>query len=268
MTRFLTGIDSGGVQVPVAVAQVPVCWSVESNLNTILDAIASVDPGTVLVLPEAALSGYDDTLSGLGDLRPGDVAAACGTIEGAARNAGVHVFCGTLLCEQGEWCNAAIYFSPTGETWTYRKVNLALHERGKLVPGSELPTVTMTLPAGQVTVGVQLCREIRFPGQWGFLARQGAKVLIYMTYAANSAQTAGVWRAHLISRAAETQRYVLAANVADARQHCPSMIVSPRGEVLAESSCQGAVTLRQLVDLAEVRDDYLTQDRADVVTAT
>ena len=45
------------MQVPVAVAQVPVCWSVPRNLETILAAIGGASSGTVLVLPEAALSG-------------------------------------------------------------------------------------------------------------------------------------------------------------------------------------------------------------------
>jgi predicted amidohydrolase len=61
------------VQVPVAVAQVPVCWSVTRNLATILDVVNSVAAGTLLILPEGALSGYDDQLSGLGDLNPGEL---------------------------------------------------------------------------------------------------------------------------------------------------------------------------------------------------
>jgi predicted amidohydrolase len=74
-----------------------------------------------------------------------------------------------------------------------------------------------------------------------------------------------MWRAHLISRAAETQRFVLAANVAGDNQHCPSMIVSPRGEVLAEAPAGGPAILRRLLDLADIRDGYLSQQRGDVV---
>jgi predicted amidohydrolase len=268
LTAIVNAVDSGHVLMSVAVAQIPVRWSVESNLGTILNTIAAVDPGTVLVLPEAALSGYDGELSGLTSLDPEDVFKACGILADAARRAAVHVFCGALLFDRGSWWNAAIYFPPEGDTWTYRKVNLALHERGKLAAGSELPTVTITLPGENVTTGVQMCREIRFPEQWNCLARQGAKVLIYMTYAANPAQTAGVWRAHLVSRAAETQRFVLAANVADPRQHCPSMVISPRGEVLAESTDGGPLILRHQINLAEVRDDYLSQQRGDLVSPT
>ena len=256
------------MQVPVAVGQVPVCWSVRRNTETIVAAIGAAGAGTVLVLPEAALSGYDDRLSGLDDLKPGELAEAREVIATATREAGVHVLFGTLLPEHGQWWNAAVYCSPAGRTWVYRKVNLATHERGRLAAGAELPTLAMTLAAGEVLAGVQLCREIRFPEQWHCLARQGAQVLIYLTYAANPAEPPGVWRAHLISRAAETQRFVLAASVAHGSQHCPTMIVSSRGEVLAEAPAGTAATLRLTIDLAATRDTYLRQQRDDVVSIT
>ena len=251
--------------ISVAVAQVPICWSVESNLETILAAIEDVDDGTLLVLPEAALSGYDDDLSGLGDLDPGELIRGRNVIAAAASERGVHVLCGSLLFDREQWWNAAMYFSPSGRTWTYRKVNLAMHERGRLAAGSTLPTLDLDLPTERVTVGVQLCREIRFPEQWRSLARQGARVLIYMTYAANPTQPSGVWRAHLISRAAETQRFVLAANVAHSHQNCPTMIISPRGEVIAEAFTPEPTILRHEIDLTDIRDDYLRQQREDLV---
>ena len=256
------------MQVPVTVAQVPVCWSVPRNTETILAAIGGTKAGTLLVLPEGALSGYDDRLSGLDELRPGELAQARDAIAAAARRGGVHVVFGTLLPEDGQWWNAAIYCAPDGRPWVYRKVNLATHERGRLAPGSALPTVAITLPAGEVRAGIQLCREIRFPEQWHCLARQGAELLIYLTYAANPAEPPGVWRAHLISRAAETQRFVLAANVAHGGQHCPTMIVSPRGQVLAEAPAGTPATLEHTIDLAGVRDSYLRQQRGDVVSIT
>jgi predicted amidohydrolase len=254
------------MQVPVAVAQIPVRWSVPGNLEAILAALGAVDEGALLVLPECALSGYDDKLSGLDDLVPGELAEARDVIAAAARRRGVHVICGTLLFEHGLWWNAAVYFSPAAQACAYRKVNLAMHERDRLAAGSELPVLRMALPAGEVLAGIQLCREIRFPEQWHCLARQGAGLLLYLTYAVNPAEPPGVWRAHLISRAAETQKFVLAANVAGPGQHCPTMIVSPRGEIVAEAAPGAAAILRATLDLGRARDAYLSQQRGDVVS--
>ena len=256
------------MQVPVAAAQIPVCWSVPRNLETIVAAMSEVAPGTLLVMPEGALSGYDDQLSGLGELSPGELVRARDAVAAAARRCGVHAVCGSLLFEHGRWWNAALYFSPAGRSWAYRKANLATHERGRIAAGATLPVLRMTLPAGEVWTGIQLCREIRFPEQWHCLARQGAQVLIYLTYAANPAEPPGVWRAHLISRAAETQRFVLAANVAATSSHCPTMIVSPRGQVIAEAPPGDPATLRATLDLADTKDSYLRQQRNDIVSIT
>ncbi|MEV6849284.1 nitrilase-related carbon-nitrogen hydrolase [Actinoplanes sp. NPDC051411] len=141
-----------------------------------------------------------------------------------------------------------------------------MNERERLQPGADLPTVNILQPQGKLTVGVQLCREIRFPEQWQHLAGAGAELLVYMTNAANTRETDGVWRSHLISRAAENQRFVVSANIAHPDQHCPSMVVSPRGEVLGELPDGAPGLLRQALDLTQVGDWYLGQRRQDVLS--
>lgn len=62
---------------------------------------------------------------------------------------------------------------------------------------------------------------------------------------------------------------MLAANVVHGTQHCPTMIVSPRGQVLAEAQLgTAAATLALTIDLADTRDSYLRQQRHDVVSIT
>jgi predicted amidohydrolase len=161
--------------------------------------------------------------------------------------------------------NAALYLAPDGSRQIYRKVNLATHERGRLTPGSQLPVFRLKLEDGEVTAGVQLCREIAFPEQWRYLAAAGAQIFVYLTYAANPAWAPGVWRSHLISHAAASQRFVLAANVADARQHCPSAVISPRGEVLGELAAPQPGLLRVPIDTRDCSDRYLSERREDVL---
>jgi len=278
--------------LPVVIGQLEIDWDPARNAERIISFLrAETRPGSLAVLPEAALSGYDDQLSGLDRLDPRALAAAQSAVAAAARELGVHVLCGSLLPELGGWCNAAIYFGPAGERWTYRKVNLATHERGRLAPGASLPLLRLPAEGAQhsgssaedprdaerpplarpplarppLAIGVQLCRELKYPEQWHVLARRGARLLAYLTYAANPQIAEGVWRSHLISRAAETQRFVLAANAASPDQHCPSMVISPRGEVLAETTTTGPQALHAELDLAEVSDWVLSQQRGDVV---
>jgi predicted amidohydrolase len=143
-----------------------------------------------------------------------------------------------------------------------------MHERGRLHPGDHLPTIDISQPDGKVTVGVQLCREIRFPEQWQHLASAGAQLFVYLTNATNTREPAGVWRSHLISRAAENQRFLASANVAHPDQHCPSMMVSPRGEVLGELRPGHPGLLRHTIDLDEVAGAFLGQRRRDVLSLT
>ena len=268
-----------GRRLRTVIGQLEVGWDPVANSGRITSFLrAEASPGSLVVLPEAALSGYDDSLSGLDSLDPSALASAAAAVATAADQLGVHVLCGSLLRVAGDWFNAALYFGPAGERWMYRKVNLATHERGRLVAGAALPLLNLAPPArlvpgprsgpGPVSVGVQLCRELKYPEQWHVLARGGAQVLAYLTYAANPQIPTGVWRSHLISRAAEPQRFVLTANVAHKDQHCPSLVVSPRGEVIAEAASTTPQALHAELDLAEVSDWVLFQQRSDVVAVS
>jgi len=210
------------MKVAVAVAQTSVTWDVRQNLAAITSCLADTRAGELVVLPEACLSGYDDRLSGLDRLDSGVLAGAVDRLAGLAADKGIHLFCGSLLFEDGAWWNAAIYLAPNGSRWTYRKVNLATHERG-------------------------------------------AQAFVYLTNAVNPAVPAGVWSSHLISHAAANQRFVIACNIADPGQHCPSMIVSPRGEILGDLPATQPAVLRAVIDTEDVSDWYLSQRRTDVL---
>lgn len=254
------------MKVSAVVAQTRVSWDVQRNLAAISAALAGTRPGELVVLPEAAVSGYDDELSGLDSLDPDTVRAGIDRVAEQAQVRGIHIFCGSLLPEDGGWSNAALYFAPDGSRQVYRKVNLAAHERGRLTPGGELPLIKVELDDEPVLAGVQMCREISFPEQWRYLGSAGAQVFIYLCYAANPAWLDGVWRSHLISHAAASQRFVLAANVADPRQHCPSVIISPRGEVIGELPPAQAGLLRATLETEDCGDRYLSQRREDLLT--
>jgi predicted amidohydrolase len=256
------------VQISIVIAQVPTVWNVDVNLVTVREVLDATRPGDVVVLPEGLLSGYGEDLAPLTELPPDAIHDAVDKVAELARQHHVQIFCGSLLPTPDGWCNAGIFFPADGGHQVYRKINLAMNERGRLRPGDHLATMDLAQPDGKVTIGMQLCREIRFPEQWQYLASAGAKMFIYLTNAANPREVDGVWRSHLISRAAENQRFLVAANIAHPDQHCPSMVISPRGEVLAELPPGQPGLLRQSINADEAADWYLGQRRQDVVTLT
>lgn len=170
----------------------------------------------------------------------------------------------TRAVGEGNWVNAAYGFSPDGAAYTYHKINLATHERGVFCAGSDLPVFELQAPGGSFRVGVQMCRELRFPEQWGWMARRGAQIFLHLNNAVGSDVQQPVWKSHLVSRAAETQRFVLSANNAAPQQVCPTLAVAPDGQVAGEIVSPELGILRVELDLTKVSNWYLDQCRCDV----
>jgi len=254
------------MNLPVLLTQFPVSLSISSNLKNILRLLAQAERGDLVLFPEGALSGYDPDLSFLQTLDLDELAEALEQLRTQASRQGIHLWVGSYIREQRLWFNAAFGFTPNGGAHQYRKINLATAERGVITPGSGLPVFELETSAGTVKVGVQICREIRYPEQWGWLARQGAQVFLHLNNATDNERQLPVWRSHLVSHAASNQRYLLSSNKAAAQQNCPSMAVSPEGWVLAEIVSDQSAARRLELDLSKVSNWYLDGARPDVVS--
>ena len=149
----------------------PVGWAVKRNEQRILDAMQLATPGDIVLTPEGSLSGYptDGNVDHLTRIDARRIASALEELEIAARRANVALWVGVVSRSEGRWVNEAIELSPSGRR-RYRKRNLAHHERPLFEPGVELPVFEW---AG-ASIGVQLCRELRFPDQWSALGLGGA----------------------------------------------------------------------------------------------
>lgn len=245
--------------------QFPVELAPSRNLATMLDAMHGVPRGALVVFPEGALSGYDEDVSFLEGLSAVAILQGVARLADCARELGVHLFFGTCLSDRDGWYNTGVYAGPAGERTIYRKVNLATSERGTFRAGNQLQGLTIRHEGVPVKIAIQLCREIRFPEQWQYLARQGAQIFVYMTNAVGDATQAAIWRSHLVSRAAENQRFVLAVNNAHTAQKCPTMAISPTGAVIAEVAGPGLAMAHCEVTPGEVSDWYLEQSRQDLL---
>ena len=254
--------------VEALVGQFPVALRVEENLDLIRGVLAHARPEDLVVLPEGALSGYEEDPAFLSEVDPAAVEEGLRILGEEAKNRRLHLFFGSCLPEGERWYNAGFYRGPRGEEFVYRKVNLANKERGHFAAGSELPVLEIGVDGRTVKVGTQLCREIRYPEQWRHLAAAGAEVFVYLNNAVGDESLLPVWRSHLVSRAAENQRFVLGANNARPGQKCPTLAVDPDGTVLWEVVSDSAAVGRVEIDLSRVGYGYLEQARTDVVECT
>jgi omega-amidase len=249
----------------VVVAQVPVSLEVEPNVDLVRRACDSAQAGDLVVAPEGVVSGYSGEMGFLARLSPPEIDAALEDLGQLAEERQLTLCVGTCLSEDGAWSNAAVLLGPTGVRQTYRKTNLATAERGSIHPGDHLTVFTLGPPSPPVRVGVQICRELRFPEQWRVLAEAGAQVLLHLNNASGEGEMDSVWRSHLISRAAENQRFVVSVNNPGPQQASPSIVVHPTGRVLAELPAATVAVERVELALADVGDYYLSQQRRDLM---
>ncbi|MBE9524023.1 MAG: carbon-nitrogen hydrolase family protein [Chloroflexi bacterium] len=254
------------MKINALIAQFPISLSIQENLATILKMLDHAEPGDWILFPEGSLSGYALDLSFLDSLDHQELSEALNTLGVQAQERGIFLWVGACTPKGMKWRNQAFGFTPNGEIHRYQKINLAHHERAVFIPGDQLPVFSLDTPAGLVKIGVQLCREIRYPEQWGWLARQGAQVILHLNNAVGDDRYQSVWRSHLVSRAAETQRFVLSVNNAAVEQICPSIALAPDGYVLAEIVSAEAEIRRVKLDLSLVSNWYIDQSRSDVVT--
>jgi deaminated glutathione amidase len=209
---------------------------------------AAADGAELVALPEKwnLLAPGDEMVAGAEPLDGPSLSAA----RGWARELGIHLLAGSIA-ERGEEkaFNTSVLIGPGGEDLAvYRKIHLfdvvaggveyreSDHERA----GEEIVTAELagTAPdSGDLTVGMSVCYDLRFPELYRILAVRGARLL-----AVPSAFTLVTGRDHwevlLRARAIENQAFVLAPNqFGQAPPHYSSYgrstIVDPWGVVLA-----------------------------------
>jgi len=129
------------------------------------------------------------------------------------------------------------------------------YEKFYFTPGDALPVFTV---AG-VRVGVQICNDRLYPEGSRALALAGAEIIVmpicYSTYS-DPAHRASIWEVPLRARAFENGVFALACNrvgVEGPRHHLGrSMIVDPRGSIVAEAGTQAPELLVATIDVADV----------------
>ena len=219
---------------------------------------AARDGAELVALPEKwnLLAGGEELLAGAEPLDGPSLSAA----RSWARELGVHLLAGSVA-ERGEGeksFNTSVLIGPGGEDMAvYRKIHMfdvdvdgvAYRESDHEEPGEEIVTGSV----GDLSVGLSVCYDLRFPELYRILAVRGARVL-----AVPSAFTRATGRDHweplLRARAIENQAFLLAPNqVGEAPPHFVSggrsMIVDPWGVVLATAPDGEHVVLADL-DLA------------------
>jgi deaminated glutathione amidase len=227
----------------VAAVQLNSTDDVARNLATAERLVreAAADGAELVALPEKwnMLAAGEDLAAAAESLDGPSLTAA----RGWARTLGVHLLAGSVAERaEGRAFNTSVLIGPDGEDLAvYRKVHMfdvdaggvSYRESEHEQPGSEL----VVAPLGELTLGLSVCYDLRFPELYRILALRGAR-LIAIPSAFTLATGRDHWEVLLRARAIENQAFVLAPNqVGRAEPHFDSFgrstIVDPWGVVLA-----------------------------------
>jgi predicted amidohydrolase len=231
------------VHLRVAAVQLNSTGDKARNLETAerLVRAAAADGAELVALPEKwnLLAPGEGLAAGAEDLDGPSLGAA----RTWARSLGIHLLAGSVS-ERGDEkaFNTSVLIGPDGEDLAvYRKIHMfdvdaggvsyreSEHER----PGSEVVTARV----GELTAGLSVCYDLRFPELFRILALRGAR-LVCLPSAFTLATGRDHWEVLLRARAIENQVFVIAPNqVGKAAPHYESYgrsaIVDPWGVVLA-----------------------------------
>ncbi|MBN1942763.1 MAG: carbon-nitrogen family hydrolase [Phycisphaerae bacterium] len=266
--------ECGWYNIPMHVAAVQFDVSWEDARSSILSAstmlaMANLPAGALAVLPETFATGF--TLNA--ELTLAAQAETEQALSELALSLGIYL-CGGLIArgKDGRAENQAVLFGPDGivagryakrhpfTLWGEEKVYAA----GSDVQTFCIPDRNHHGPEGHETLGqdVQatcrlaplICYDLRFPEDFRQAAARGAEV--FLVPANWPDVRMHHWRALLIARAIENQACVVGVNRTGRDPHGTytggSMIVSPRGEVLAQAG-EGPQILTAEIDLADLR---------------
>lgn len=215
---------------------------------------------SLLVLPEAALGGYVESLHG--DAEPPPPLALDGPeLARVARMAGPMTVC-LGFCEDGGAgvrYNAAACVSGDGVLGVHRKVHLPLDEHRFTTAAGSLEA--FDTPVGRL--GMLICYDKAFPEAARTLALDGAQVLCTLsawpcsaTNAAERLEDDRQWRRAELwdrARAAENSFVVVSANQTGAFGRLAFLggarIVGPGGDVMAATGPDGGIATAR-IDLA------------------
>ena len=229
--------------------------------NRLLDGV-DVPAGSLIVLPEMCDAGFSMDVPAVTDGpaggEPGPTAAFLSSL---AADHAAYVLGGVVTtAPDGRGLNQAALFAPDGrEVGRYAKTHPFTYagERDHYAAGGPFNAgpVVFDLPGG-VRLAPFVCYDLRFPETFRPAVAAGANLVAVI---ANwPSPRVGHWLALLRARAIENQCYVAGVNRVGRDPNVPSypgrsMVINPRGEVIADAGGEPGV-IRADLDVAAMND--------------
>ncbi|MDO4581059.1 MAG: nitrilase-related carbon-nitrogen hydrolase [Bacillota bacterium] len=197
---------------------------------------AAADGARLLVLPELWYSGYQ--LSNIAEFAQEMSGEAVSLTRELAAAHGVYIFGSVAERRHGNYYNTLVAVDDRGTIIAkYRKAHLFRHylrEQDYMTAGDQWVLADYQQDGEQLCMGLMICYDLRFPEFARNIALRGAQLLIVP--AAWAAARIDEFELFCRARAAENRCFLIACNYCGGVYNGNSLIVSPRGELLAKQA--------------------------------
>ncbi len=245
----------------IALVQFAATTDVEGNLDTISRHVktAAAAGADLVVVPEASMHDFGEPDLPLGPVAQPRDGAFGAAVADLAREHDLMLIAGMFerSDDHARPFNTLVVADRTGRhTHHYRKVHLydsfGYRESDRLTAG-ELTTVT--LPVGDLTLGLMTCYDLRFPEFGRALVSAGADVLVVPAAWVRGPLKEDHWSTLLRARAIENTAYVVGAGQTGRTYVGCSAVIDPLGVTVASAGDEEGVVVADLSSerLAEAR---------------
>ncbi|ERP39335.1 nitrilase-related carbon-nitrogen hydrolase [Chitinivibrio alkaliphilus] len=231
-----------------AVSFSPIPGRIEENISRIVEIVTQERAHDFILFPELSDTGY--TLQA-DQVKPYCRQTVFAPLQDILSGSNTVVSLGLAEHLNGGIYNTIFEISATSIVPRYRKTHLFPGEERLFRQGDFISLYS----SASAVYGYHLCYDIRYPELTRTLFSYSGDILFVS--AAWPAKRIDHWRSLLVARAIENQVYVVAANQNGVLQNYhfggQSMILSPRGEILQESS-ENTECVRACLSLSLLRE--------------
>jgi len=248
------------MELTVAAIQfAPVLMDVEANINKTVELLEkAAEMGVeIAVLPELSNTGYSipDQQKALeiAELAPGG--ASIERWESIAKANNMYIVAGIAERTGFKVYNSSVLIGPRGHIATYRKLHLFNKEKRVFSEGNL--DLWVHKSSRGFNIGTMICFDWAFPEVARVLALMGADIIAHPS---NLVLPYG--QKAMVVRAIENHVYTITANrigeEGDLKFTGKSIIVSPKGEILAEGSEDQEEIITAKIDINDARNKKIT----------
>jgi len=240
--------------VRIALAQVEPVWEDPgATLRKVGPCIAKAaeNGASIVCFPEQFVTGWDPASVSNTQLIDGKIVQ---TLSCYAKHHDIAVLGSLRLVDEGRLYNACIVIGRDGILVTgYRKVHLfsPLMEGTHYHPGEHIATFQQ----GDMTFGLAICYDLRFPPLFRVYATAGAECMLVPS--AWPASRMDAWELFIRTRAIENQIFVAGINTIGTtpvdRYTGNSMVAGPLGNIISQAPDKEGITYADL-NPGEIRE--------------